>query len=125
MNLGDPRISTCRHCKHYQIEGRRGGYCHQLNSPVQGSWNACTLAIPSFAPLVAPAIVVESVIAEASIAEAMKIEVMQVEAIKVESTVGASTESPLESRSFSQPLHVLDDSWIATQIELQHHGDVA
>lgn len=120
MNLGDPRISTCRHCKHYQIEGRRGGYCHQLSSPVQGSWNACTLAIPSFEPLVSPAVVVETVIAEAILAESAV-----TESVLDELVAGTGAESTLEGRSFSQPLHVLEDSWITTQIEFQHHGDVA
>lgn len=42
-------ISACRHCRFYQSEGRRGGGCQQLGVPVQGSWKACSLAIPPFA----------------------------------------------------------------------------
>lgn len=40
----------CRHCRHYTPEGRRGGLCQQLNVPVQSHWQACTLALPPFAP---------------------------------------------------------------------------
>lgn len=42
--------STCQFCRHYQLEGRRGGMCSQLNAPVRGSWKACSLALPPFAP---------------------------------------------------------------------------
>jgi len=42
--------SCCRNCRHYQPEGRRGGHCQQLGVPVQGSWNACSLACLAFAP---------------------------------------------------------------------------
>lgn len=43
-------VSTCRHCQHYLVEGRRGGQCKQLGAPVLGRWKACQLAIPPFAP---------------------------------------------------------------------------
>ena len=42
--------SCCRNCRHYQPEGRRGGHCQQLGVPVQGSWNACSLASLAFNP---------------------------------------------------------------------------
>jgi hypothetical protein len=42
--------SACRHCRFYQPEGRRGGQCQQLGVPVRGTWKACQLAIPPFAP---------------------------------------------------------------------------
>ena len=42
--------SACRYCRHYQPEGRRGGICQKLGAPVQGSWKACNLGIPAFAP---------------------------------------------------------------------------
>lgn len=41
-------VSSCRHCRFYQLQGRRGGHCHQLGAPVQAGWNACPLAIPLF-----------------------------------------------------------------------------
>ena len=41
--------STCRCCRYYQPEGRRGGTCQQLCVPVQGDWKACSLAAPPFA----------------------------------------------------------------------------
>lgn len=50
MKSPDFFTSSCRHCRHYSPEGRRGGHCHQLNVPVQGAWQACSLAIPMFQP---------------------------------------------------------------------------
>lgn len=44
------RTSACRYCRHYQPEGRRGGMCEQLGALVQASWQACSLALPPFAP---------------------------------------------------------------------------
>lgn len=44
-----PKLS-CRHCRYYTPEGRRGGHCQQLNVAVQSAWKACTLAVPPFAP---------------------------------------------------------------------------
>jgi len=44
-------VSSCRHCQLYRAEGRRGGYCQQLNVPVQGNWKSCSLVIPPFAAL--------------------------------------------------------------------------
>ncbi|MBF2099391.1 MAG: hypothetical protein IGQ88_13605 [Gloeomargaritaceae cyanobacterium C42_A2020_066] len=43
-------ITTCRHCRYYIPEGRRGGLCEQLNAPVQGCWQACGLGAAPFAP---------------------------------------------------------------------------
>lgn len=42
--------STCRYCRHYNPQGRRGGLCEQLSVPVQSGWTACSLALPPFAP---------------------------------------------------------------------------
>lgn len=42
--------SACKYCRHYKPEGRRGGVCQQLSAPVQGSWKACSFALPPFAP---------------------------------------------------------------------------
>lgn len=42
--------SACRYCRHYQPQGRRGGTCQLLGVGVQGSWKACALALPAFAP---------------------------------------------------------------------------
>ncbi|MGK7914903.1 MAG: hypothetical protein AB4038_05065 [Prochloraceae cyanobacterium] len=41
--------STCRYCRYYKPEGRRGGTCHRLGVPVQSNWKACALAVPPFA----------------------------------------------------------------------------
>lgn len=41
-------ISSCRHCRFYCPEGRRGGECGKLNVNVQGAWRACALAEPPF-----------------------------------------------------------------------------
>lgn len=40
--------SCCGRCRHYTPEGRRGGHCEQLGVPVQGRWEACSLAMPAF-----------------------------------------------------------------------------
>jgi hypothetical protein len=50
MKSFDPQTSTCRRCRHYIPEGRRGGNCSQLNAIVQGTWQACSLAAPVFEP---------------------------------------------------------------------------
>ena len=50
MSNFKPVVSVCRHCQNYSLEGRRGGYCNQFDGLVQGSWKACSLAIPPFAP---------------------------------------------------------------------------
>jgi hypothetical protein len=41
-------VSCCQRCRHFTLEGRRGGHCDQLNVPVQGRWSACPLAHPVF-----------------------------------------------------------------------------
>jgi hypothetical protein len=43
-------VSTCRHCRYYQLEGRRGGHCQELNAFVEGGWKACQLATSPFTP---------------------------------------------------------------------------
>lgn len=48
MKSSDFCTSTCRHCRFYQPQGRRGGHCSQLNVEVQGSWKTCSLATPVF-----------------------------------------------------------------------------
>ncbi|MCU0525456.1 MAG: hypothetical protein MUF72_11585 [Elainella sp. Prado103] len=49
MKSVNDAISTCRHCQFYRSEGRRGGFCRQLEVPVQGGWKSCSLAIAPFA----------------------------------------------------------------------------
>lgn len=56
------QVSACRHCLHYQVEGRRGGSCQQLGVPVQSQWRACPLATPFFAA--ASAVTAELALAE-------------------------------------------------------------
>jgi hypothetical protein len=48
MASADPRISNCRHCQHYQLQGRRGGVCQKLNVAVRSEWSACSLSAPAF-----------------------------------------------------------------------------
>ena len=48
MGTVPKNVSSCRHCQFYGLEGMRGGHCHQLGVPVQGRWQACSLAIPPF-----------------------------------------------------------------------------
>jgi hypothetical protein len=40
--------SSCRYCRYYQSEGRRGGTCQQLGVPVQPHWKACHLGVRPF-----------------------------------------------------------------------------
>ena len=40
--------STCRYCRFYELEGRRGGSCQMLGVPVQSSWKACAFAASPF-----------------------------------------------------------------------------
>lgn len=71
MNIGDLSTSSCRHCQHYQIEGRRGGHCTLLSVPVRSEWSACSLGSPAFAPArVSVANMAEARMAEARMAEA-------------------------------------------------------
>lgn len=42
--------SVCKHCRHYSPQGRRGGMCQKLSAPVQGNWQACSLANYPFLP---------------------------------------------------------------------------
>ncbi|CCH68379.1 FIG00872625: hypothetical protein [Richelia intracellularis HH01] len=50
MKIIRPLTSACKYCRHYKPEGRRGGVCQQLGTPVKGKWAACSLAIPPFIP---------------------------------------------------------------------------
>ena len=40
--------SSCRHCRFYRPEGRRGGVCQKLSVPVASNWKACSLACSPF-----------------------------------------------------------------------------
>lgn len=48
MDANRLSISCCQRCRHFTLEGRRGGHCGQLNVTVQGRWSACSLATPVF-----------------------------------------------------------------------------
>jgi hypothetical protein len=48
MNTDNVLTSSCRHCRFYDPEGRRGGMCQQLGVPVQAKWTACSLAASPF-----------------------------------------------------------------------------
>lgn len=48
MKTANFMTSSCRYCRYYHSEGRRGGTCNQLNVPVQAQWKACTLAARPF-----------------------------------------------------------------------------
>jgi len=41
-------VSRCGLCRFYNHEGRRGGTCSQLNSPVSAKWESCRLAASPF-----------------------------------------------------------------------------
>ncbi len=40
--------SSCRYCRHFHSEGRRGGTCQQLGVAVGSDWKACVLATHAF-----------------------------------------------------------------------------
>jgi hypothetical protein len=48
MKLIKGLTSTCRYCRYYQPQGRRGGMCEKLSAPVQGVWKACPFALAAF-----------------------------------------------------------------------------
>ena len=50
MKTSNLLVATCRYCRYYKSEGRRGGTCQLLDGSVHGDWKACHLAIPAFAP---------------------------------------------------------------------------
>jgi hypothetical protein len=50
MKTANFLTSSCRYCRFYQPEGRRGGNCQQLGVPVQAHWKACNLAAHPFCP---------------------------------------------------------------------------
>ena len=48
MKTSNFLTSSCRYCRYYQTEGRRGGMCQQLGVPVRAQWKACSLAAAPF-----------------------------------------------------------------------------
>jgi|GEM_PF-1535990 len=48
MNQLPLLTSDCRSCRHFVLEGRRGGTCQKLDVPVQASWKSCSLAVHVF-----------------------------------------------------------------------------
>jgi hypothetical protein len=46
----DTSISSCRNCRYYVPQGRRGGQCNKLNVAVKSGWDACSLAASPFVP---------------------------------------------------------------------------
>lgn len=41
-------ISTCKHCRCFHFEGRRGGTCTHLGVFADPNWSSCSLAVPIF-----------------------------------------------------------------------------
>ena len=50
MKIANSLNFNCRHCRHFNPEGRRGGTCQKLGVPVHSNWEACTLACSPFSP---------------------------------------------------------------------------
>ena len=48
MKIANCLTSSCRYCRYYKTEGRRGGMCQQLGVPVRAEWKACSLAASPF-----------------------------------------------------------------------------
>jgi|GEM_PF-4850059 len=42
--------AKCRSCRFYEFQGRREGYCHQLEVPISSNLPSCRLALPPFTP---------------------------------------------------------------------------
>ncbi|BAW96136.1 hypothetical protein NIES970_10590 [[Synechococcus] sp. NIES-970] len=40
--------STCKHCRYFQAEGRRGGICKRFETFAAGDWTSCDFALPIF-----------------------------------------------------------------------------
>ncbi|MEB3280255.1 MAG: hypothetical protein VKK42_15180 [Lyngbya sp.] len=40
--------STCKNCRAYKPEGRRGGLCQLFQVPVQSEWESCCFATLPF-----------------------------------------------------------------------------
>ncbi|MGK7944743.1 MAG: hypothetical protein AB4058_09765 [Microcystaceae cyanobacterium] len=49
MNTATFLTSSCRYCRYFHSEGRRGGTCQQLGVLVGSDWKACVLATHAFA----------------------------------------------------------------------------
>ena len=48
MKIVNDSNSSCRHCRFYRPEGRRGGVCRKLSVPVNSNWEACVLDCSPF-----------------------------------------------------------------------------
>ncbi len=48
MKIANCLTSSCRYCRYYKTEGRRGGMCQQLGVLVQARWKSCNLSCPTF-----------------------------------------------------------------------------
>ena len=51
MNSPNCSISTCKNCRFFQTEGRRGGTCEQFGTFTDPAWDACSLAVAAFDPV--------------------------------------------------------------------------
>lgn len=48
----------CKFCKHYQIDGHRGGQCQRLGVLMDGRLESCPLAEAAFSPIdIAPSLI--------------------------------------------------------------------
>ncbi|CAN1210921.1 hypothetical protein TUMEXPCC7403_12025 [Tumidithrix helvetica PCC 7403] len=50
MNSLVKPVTSCRFCRYYDYEGRRGGNCNKLQVHVSAGWSACSYAVAPFAP---------------------------------------------------------------------------
>ncbi|WP_139324959.1 hypothetical protein [[Limnothrix rosea] IAM M-220] len=48
MNSKNCSISTCKTCRYFRTEGRRGGTCEQFGTFMDPAWNACPLGVAAF-----------------------------------------------------------------------------
>ena len=74
-------ISCCQRCRHYSLEGRRGGHCDQLNVSVQGRWSPCPLASPVFTESISAVTQAEPVVSSQAVTTAYQVSVWSNEVI--------------------------------------------
>lgn len=47
-NFTKDQVTSCRFCRYYAPEGRRGGGCQKLDAFVHAEWEACSLSEAPF-----------------------------------------------------------------------------
>lgn len=48
MKKNNSSVSTCKDCRCFRSEGRRGGTCERFETFADSDWTVCPLAVPIF-----------------------------------------------------------------------------